>query len=328
MRVDLTDTSASRIDAALTRERHRNGIPAVGVVLTFVLLTDEASQADAVRAATAAAREHPSRILAMTAGAAEGDSRLDAEIHAGPESGPAETVLARLHGPLQRHSASVVLPLLLPDAPVVAWWLGPAPQAPGEEQVGALAQRRITDAAATGVPAGTVLAERARGYRAGDTDLAWARLTGWRALLAAALDQQHGEITRGVVWAHPANPSAPLLAAWLSDKLGVDVDRKASHGPGITATHLELDHGEIAITRPDGRVATLSRPGQPDREVGLHRRSTAELLVEELRWLDTDEVYGETIASAARDLAGRPQAAGAGAPGRGPAESSPGTASR
>jgi hypothetical protein len=31
--------------------------------------------------------------------------------------------------------------------------------------------------------------------------------------------------------------------------------------------------------------------------VALHRRDTAELLAEELRRLDPDEVYGETLAS-------------------------------
>ena len=41
-------------------------------------------------------------------------------------------------------------------------------------------------------------------------------------------------------------------------------------------------------------MATLRRPGQPERRVALHRRDTAELLAEELRRLDPDEVYAET----------------------------------
>jgi len=40
----------------------------------------------------------------------------------------------------------------------------------------------------------------------------------------------------------------------------------------------------------------LRRPGEPERRVALHRRDTAELLSEELRRLDPDEVYAETIA--------------------------------
>ena len=40
----------------------------------------------------------------------------------------------------------MVMPLLLPDAPVVAWWPGEAPAVPSTDAIGRLAQRRITDA--------------------------------------------------------------------------------------------------------------------------------------------------------------------------------------
>jgi glucose-6-phosphate dehydrogenase assembly protein OpcA len=53
------------------------------------------------------------------------------------------------------------------------------------------------------------------------------------------------------------------------------------------------------ISRVDGRNATLSRPGEPDRYAALHRRDIAELLAEELRRLDPDEVYAETLAQLA-----------------------------
>jgi glucose-6-phosphate dehydrogenase assembly protein OpcA len=58
----------------------------------------------------------------------------------------------------------------------------------------------------------------------------------------------------------------------------------------------DTSDGEITLTRPDGRLAMLRRPGEPERRVALHRRDTAELLSEELRRLDPDEVYAETIA--------------------------------
>jgi glucose-6-phosphate dehydrogenase assembly protein OpcA len=37
--------------------------------------------------------------------------------------------------------------------------------------------------------------------------------------------------------------------------------------------------------------------------VALHRRETAELLAEELRRLDPDDIYGESLARYAADLA-------------------------
>ena len=48
-------------------------------------------------------------------------------------------------------------------------------------------------------------------------------------------------------------------------------------------------------------MATLARPGQPDRHVALQRRDIAELLAEELRRLDPDEIYGESLAARGRD---------------------------
>ena len=55
--------------------------------------------------------------------------------------------------------------------------------------------------------------------------------------------------------------------------------------------------GEIRIERPDGRLAALTLPGQPERPVALKRRGISELLAEELRRLDPDEIYEQTVAS-------------------------------
>ena len=303
MNIDLTDTTTRRIQDALTQARHLMGGPAVGMVLTLIIVTDESAQYDAVRAATEAAREHPCRVLTVISRDSRGSSsRLDAEIRIG-ETGPGETVLLRMYGPLALHADSVVVPLLMPDTPVVTWWPGGRiPKVPGEDPLGRLAQRRVTDAYAARDRLGT-LARLAHAYRPGDTDFTWTRLTSWRSLLAAALDQEHGDILSGEVAAEPDSPSAELLAAWLSLRLAVPVARVVSDGPGITGVRLATSSGDIEVSRPDGRVATLSRPGQPDRQVALMRRPLAELLAEELRRLDPDEVYQEAAARFAKDLA-------------------------
>ena len=54
---------------------------------------------------------------------------------------------------------------------------------------------------------------------------------------------------------------------------------------------LETSEGPIRISRPDGRLATFSSPGRPDRPIALKRRDLHELLAEELRRLDEDDVY-------------------------------------
>jgi glucose-6-phosphate dehydrogenase assembly protein OpcA len=44
----------------------------------------------------------------------------------------------------------------------------------------------------------------------------------------------------------------------------------------------------------------LTLPGQPERPVALKRRDVAELLAEELRRLDPDEIYEQTVRSMIR----------------------------
>ena len=114
--------------------------------------------------------------------------RLDAEIRVGADAGAGEVVVLRLAGELADHASSVVLPFLLPDTPVVAWWPAMRPAVPAQDPLGQLAIRRITDATNSSDPLAAIKS-RLKGYTAGDTDLAWSRITYWRALLASALDQ-------------------------------------------------------------------------------------------------------------------------------------------
>ncbi|MGH3274743.1 MAG: glucose-6-phosphate dehydrogenase assembly protein OpcA, partial [Streptosporangiaceae bacterium] len=175
MLIDLTDTTTSEVRGALTRLRDQLGGPTTGMVLTLIIMTDESRQHDAVRAASRAGREHPCRVLAVISRGASGPSRLDAEIRSG-DGATGQTLLMRLYGPMSLHADSVAMPLLVPDTPVVTWWPGTAPENPAMAPLGALAQRRITDAAAGTSPA-EVLRVLAAGYRPGDTDLSWTRAT-------------------------------------------------------------------------------------------------------------------------------------------------------
>ncbi|HVE63340.1 MAG TPA: glucose-6-phosphate dehydrogenase assembly protein OpcA [Mycobacteriales bacterium] len=307
MITELTGVTASAVAAEISRQRRRQG-SAAGMALTLVIPTDERNQHDAVQAATEAGMEHPCRVLVVIPRAAKSAARLDAEVRVGGSAGPGETVVLRLYGPLGQHADSVVLPLLLPDAPVVAWWPGIPPPVPAATPLGGLARRRVTDAAATPRTEAT-LAALAKAYSPGDTDLAWTRLSPWRTLLAAALDHPTERITAAEVAAARGNASAQLLCAWLTVRLGVPVTARASRGPGITEVRLTTARGDIALTRPDGVRAVLSRPGQPDRGVALARRRTSDLIAEELRRLDADEPYAETLAALPKRAAAGKKAA-------------------
>ncbi|MER6566648.1 glucose-6-phosphate dehydrogenase assembly protein OpcA [Streptomyces sp. NPDC001093] len=299
MKTDLTDTTAGDINKAFVQGRRAIGTPAVGMVLTLVIVTDEENAYDALKAAGDASREHPSRTLVVIKRVSRGprdrtSSRLDAEVRVGADAGTGETAVLRLYGEVAGHADSVVLPLLLPDAPVVVWWPVNAPLDPAKDPLGALAQRRVTDTYAAEQPV-RELSARAASYTPGDTDLSWTRITPWRSMLAAALDQVTCEVRAVEVEGEEFNPSCELLAMWLADRLDVPVKRSLSGGPGLTAVRMDTTCGSIVLDRADGTLATLAIEGQPARAVALKRRETAELIAEELRRLDPDDTYASAL---------------------------------
>jgi glucose-6-phosphate dehydrogenase assembly protein OpcA len=291
----LDSTTAAKIASTLIDIRREAGAATTGAVLTLVIETDERHHYYALRAAREASRAHPSRILVVIPHPEQPFSGLDAEVRVGDEMGPGEAVVMRLNGELAEHADAVVVPLLLADTPVVVWWPAEGPTNPSESALGKLATRRITDASYKVSQAASTLAERLRGYTPGDTDLAWTRCTPWRSMLAAALDQMPAKVESVKVTAEMDNASSTLLSVWLGWRLGVPVTLHTDKGPGITSVHLGTEKGEISLTRPDGLLAVLSMPDQPDRHVALKRRELADLLTEELRRLDIDETYEEVL---------------------------------
>ncbi|WP_035743332.1 glucose-6-phosphate dehydrogenase assembly protein OpcA, partial [Arthrobacter sp. MA-N2] len=156
--------------------------------------------------------------------------------------------------------------------------------------------RRITDSANEPDPA-AALARIRETYRAGDTDLAWTRLTNWRIQLAAALDQvDESPVTAIEVEGASDSPSTLLLAAWLTLFLEAPVEIVADPaGTGIRRVRLSRVTGDVQLVRPGLSIAELTQPGQPDQRISLPRRSLRDCLAEELRRLDPDEVFGEVI---------------------------------
>ena len=166
-----------------------------------------------------------------------------------------------------------------------------------------MATRRITDARGSDDVKATLLA-LADGYAPGDTDLAWARVTRWRALLAAALEQAGSPVvTRARVHGDTGSPSVLLLGAWLRHTLGCDFeDTYDDDVKGLFSVVLETPDGDISIVRADGHNATFSQPGLPDHVIALPQRTLQDCLSEDLRRLDADEVYGETLIGLAEGL--------------------------
>jgi len=296
MIVDLPSTTTAAVSKKMVQLRNDVGAMTLGRVLTLVIVVNEADADEAIEAANDASRQHPSRIIALVQGSKRGSNRLDAQIRVGGDAGASEVIVLRLHGALAGHGDSVVLPILLPDSPVVAWWPKEAPEDVYGSAIGQMAHRRITDAAEARSPRNE-LKRRADSYRPGDTDLAWTRITLWRGLLAAALDQPPYEpVVKATVNGASDSPSTDLLAAWLAQTLKCPVVRTRTHiGTGMVSVRLDRRTDKIDFTRPDGSVATLTQTGQPLRRISLSRRPLADCLAEELRRLDPDETYGETL---------------------------------
>ncbi|OZC81920.1 glucose-6-phosphate dehydrogenase assembly protein OpcA [Rhodococcus sp. 14-2483-1-1] len=287
--VDIPATTTAEVGKKLVEVREAGGAVTIGRVLTLIVASRDPAKAErAIDAANEASREHPCRVIVLIHGDRSAESSLDAQIRVGGDAGASEVVVLRLNGELADHEHSVVIPFLLPDTPIVAWWPDEAPAVPAKDPLGRLAIRRITDA--TNSPDTTAAIKgRLSSYTEGDTDLSWSRITYWRGLLATALDQAPFEaVVSATVSGLAEEPALDILAGWLAAKLDVPVYRRA----GELKVELIRESSSISLTRPQtGKTATLRRTGQPDAEVALARRNTRECLAEELRRLDTDEIY-------------------------------------
>lgn len=294
----LWDTTGADVMTALRAERRNAGGVTSGLALTLVVVVDERDVQEAESAAALAGEQHPCRLLIVVRrNVLATDSRLDAEIVVGGRLGPCEAVVMRMHGRLALHAESVVLPLLAPDVPVVTWWYGAPPERIAYDPLGVVADRRITDCTRAEDPL-AALTTRAADYAPGDTDLAWTRITPWRALLAGALDTASAKARGARIAASESDPSAQLLAGWLRARLDVSPMFSGTGARQITDVELSLaDDSLTTIARHNG-TASLRRTGYTDRTLPLLTRPLGEELAEELRRLDADQSYAAALGAA------------------------------
>ena len=290
MIVELPDTDTGAINKKIVALREEGGAITLGRVLTLVVAPDtDAILEEAIEAANTASREHPCRVIVVIPGdRLATEARLDAQLRVGRDAGANEVVVLRLSGPLANHASSVVTPFLLPDTPVVTWWPDVAPAKPAADPLGKLAIRRITDATNGEDPQASIKS-RLAGYTSGDTDLAWSRVTYWRALLAAAIDQAPYEpITSALVSGLKDEPALDIMAGWLAGC----IDGPVTRAVGELKVELVRPSETITLSRPQkGVTAKLVRTGRPDARIPLARREARDCLAEEMRRLDADDIY-------------------------------------
>jgi hypothetical protein len=276
-----TLTSVSEIErrlAALRIDEERGARQRTSVMTHIAWVPEEWVEA-AEDVLTGLADRHPSRTIVLFPqsgdGGLEGEVDVEAFGRGAGRSVCTDTIRITLHGTSAAHPASVVEPLLIPDLPVFLRWRGLPPfgESAFEELVETVDRLIVDSTEWPGLPA--PYAELGKIFdRVAVSDIAWARTSRWRLMLASLWPQiaevQKIKVTGTLAQAH-------LLAGWLRSRLERQIE--VEHEPAEKLVGVELD----------GEPAPFP-PGDPPRP--------ADLLSDELDKLDRDPVYEGAVRAA------------------------------
>jgi glucose-6-phosphate dehydrogenase assembly protein OpcA len=204
---------------------------------------------------------------------------------------------------------SVILPLAVPDLPVILWCRSARlVRRPEFGEIAGMATKVVIDSAAAG-DSTDAIACMADGVRSGGilADLAWTRLTRWRETLARVFENRDtlarlSEVDSVQVRFGPGYETAAwYLAAWAANAL-------ASVGQVVTpvisrqdeSLRLELSGGtfRVELSRQEDRLVTVVN--EQSNCTNLPRPADYHLMREELGIVRRDAVFERTLASAAR----------------------------
>ena len=208
---------------------------------------------------------------------------------------------------------SVILPLAVPDLPVILWCRSARlVRRPEFGEIAGMATKVVIDSVAAGVTnkdAADAIRRMADGVSRGGilADLAWTRLTRWRETLARVFENRDtlarlSEVNSVQVRFGPVYETAAwYLAAWVANAL-------AAVGQVVTpvlvrqdeSLRLELSGGQfkVELSRQDERLVTVVN--EQSNCTSLSRPTDYLLMREELGIVRRDAVFERTLASAAR----------------------------
>jgi hypothetical protein len=245
-------------------------------VMTHVAWVPEGWLEQARGALAGMGERHPSRTILLVPEADSGRDRIDAAVSLECYAVPgvdrdvcSEVVELRLHGKRAKAPASIVEPLLISDLPVFLRWRGEPPWGTPElDQLVGVVDRLIVDS--------TEWDDLPYPYRnlvqlferTAVSDIAWARTSRWRALLASLWpDVAEG----GTIRVRGTHAQACLLLGWLRSRLGRD---------DVALEHVEAERLEGIDL--DGKPAPFP-PGDPPQP--------SDVLSDELDRFTRDPVY-------------------------------------
>jgi len=212
---------------------------------------------------------------------------------------------------------ALVLPLCVPDLPVMLWCRdGRLPWHPRFADLAAMASRIVVDSARMGDTAPAL--ERLGALVAGGMqlgDLAWTRLTRWRETLSRVFENRElqdriGELKHAEVRFGGSAPStaACYMAAWVGNSLraaGIEADVKLERDPDVASgalgsLHLRGENAETlqVVLQAKGGALTFQVNGLVNC-TSLAEANEYSLMREELGIVQPDPVFETTLPSAA-----------------------------
>ena len=295
----------------LRRVGHRTATR-TSVVNLVVLVDDEAEAARACAAIRDLGGRHPGRSIVVIR-YRDGDSEaIDAEVtlHGAVAEGHSvwsEDIVLRVRGEVEKHLASLIEPLTLPDLPEAAWLVGTMVE-PSDSLL-AVADAVLVDSREAADPALlSSIAELSRHHTV--VDLSWIRLRPWRELLARLFDgAAFRPFVTGVTSARITGKPGPrrLLGGWLVSRLSLPHSAVELVDGLHVAVQLEARAGGraawFAVERVDGsRLLRASArvedgPSYDDR-LGLPEISLPWSLAEALTHLERDRTREAAVEGA------------------------------
>ncbi len=279
------DVTLAEVEAALSKLRASSapegGSPDLRTSVMTHLAWVPDPWVDKARAALSGmAERHPSRTILLLPDPDAGRDRLDADVSLERYAMPgldrnvcSEVIELSLCGTRAKAPASVVEPLLVSDLPVFLRWRGEPPwEAQELEQLITLTDRLIVDSTEWDDLPYPYRRLAQLFERTAVSDIAWARTSRWRELLASLWP---GIAEVGSIRVHGTSAQAHLLAGWLRSRLGRD------------DIALEVDEQErLEGIDLDGEAAPFP-PGDPP--------VPSDVLSEELDRFTRDPVYEAAV---------------------------------
>ncbi|MEO8097730.1 MAG: glucose-6-phosphate dehydrogenase assembly protein OpcA [Acidobacteriota bacterium] len=290
----------------LAHEEAKSGGVLRACSMTLVIAARNVDDAlDARQIAGLLMRVHPSRAIVVHSGKGDFDARVFAECwkplgRAQQICSEGIEIIAGQGG--YAEVARFLVPLRVPDLPVVLWCRGSGPtESTGYHHLYPLADKVIFDTNnVTDADESMRRLRRLHAYGMRVADLHWTRLGGWREVVAHLFDNgfradevRSARITYG---GDSTSTCGRYMEAWVRSSLPLArVNMEPAYGAGgLESLTMSTPQGDLTVARAENHSLTIKGRGL-DYRSGLPSTSEPTLMREELSILGADNVYERVL---------------------------------